>query len=234
MSLARLAICCLLVVAPAAVPTDAGALSKVRYRLTVELRAKDVYTSIEQPVGVPDGGSEQRATYRAATRSPFVIRRSSRGSKARFSFRAVVVGKLTWQGSGAHTGKVLPPQCNWAWTEEVWPDKRRVSGTIRLEPATRGRIGIFIAPDATGQVGVSRWHPDIDCVNKVRPLYANMLGLLNITEQLTEVVDLRERFGRNFSVEYEPGAIADHPNLVSPTTKAEYDYRWTLDFKRVG
>lgn len=230
----RIATGCLLLLLTAALgPPDAGArTSAMRYRLTAEMRAKDVYTTFDEPAGVPDGSSEQRATYRATTRRPFLIRRVSSRSGTRFSFRAALTGSFTWQGGGTIMG-MTRPHCDVRWTEEVWPAKRRVSGTVRLEPTGRGRIGIFITPDATGQVGVVRWDPDINCLTVVRPFYDSSLVLLVIPEQLTDPVDLRGRFGRDFTVFYEPGAISDRPNRVSPTTKTEFDFRWELRFRRV-
>lgn len=211
---------------------QARARTEVRYRLTVDFRAKDTYTQ-----GGPDatvvGESNQIATYRAKSTRTFTIRRTSRpGSAPWFRFTAPMAGEFTWQGGG-YGGTGAGGGCVYRWTEEVWPDKTAVSGLVRMVRSATPRILIAVSPDAFGQIGTVSFHPDASCRNTVQPFTSTSLILLNLPEQATEEVDLRRKFGRSFTIRYEPGALDDRPNTVAGDVRGVYDFAWTLRFTRV-
>lgn len=216
--------------AAAATGHQARTASKIRYRLTVDFRAKDTYTQTAAG-GALEGESNQIATFRAKSKSAFYIRRSYSGRSRptpRFSFVTAMAGEFAWEGGGF--GGLGSPGCVYKWTEEVWPDKTLVSGFVRMISGGTPRMRILISPDAYGEIGTLKYHPDASCTDTARPFTSTSLILLNLPEQLTEPVDLRRKFGRTFTIRYAPGALRDRPNTVAGNVKGVFDFAWTLRF----
>ena len=190
---------------------------------------------------------ERVTTYRAKSVRAFYIRVGYRGTCRRLgclTFRTKLAGSLTHWGSmwerqyrGPLPVAGTPMQTYVPKPEDFCTQNLTEQGTGDVA----GRAQAFTPPSVFGVTLAVE--PDIDfqgqgsyddgCGQPVQFLISPANLVMAPSDIATDAVNLRRKLGREFTISYEPGALDEKPNRVTPTLRETYDFSWTLRFTPV-